>query len=104
VIIRAILAVVLAFSIAMLPAIGGAAVASQSSVSSTSVSNGQDGMPCNQSMDDCKSSAGCALKCFNFSDAIVPELLPPRSDPEPSFVPKALRSHASSPPFRPPPN
>jgi len=101
--IRVILAAMIAFSVAMLPAVGGAAVASKSSAASMSDPGSENGMPCDKAIGDCKTFAGCALKCFNFLETIAPELWPPASNTEPSFVAKAFRSHMNTPPFRPPP-
>lgn len=99
---RIILAALLSFSVAMVPAVGSAAIMSQSI--QASVSDG-GGMPCDNAAGDCKNFAGCALKCFNFTGAIVSALvlLPCPSGTELSFVEWALRPHISSPPTRPPP-
>jgi len=63
---RTILAALIAISVAMVPAMGGAAVSTKPV--EMSMSDNAD-MPC-CTPDDCKGSITCALKCFNFVGAI----------------------------------
>lgn len=100
--IRSVLAAVLALWIAILPAVGAAAFASQSS----GVAMSDDGgMPCNKQMDDGKALTACALKCFQLcaEDFISPLALPARHcETKRLFVTDALYSRPIVPPFRPP--
>jgi hypothetical protein len=99
--IRAVLAAVVALSIAVVPAVGGAAIASSSHISMSD----DEGMPCNKAMDDSKAIAACALKCFNFAGVVVVVPVLPSAyvvHLERSFITNTFRSHPTRPPFRPP--
>lgn len=102
--VRTILAVLIAISVAMLLATGGAAVLTKP-VDMSMAGHAQD-VPCCPS-DDCKGSTACALKCFNFIGIVPPDVavsLPYFVDAAlPSIVDSALRGHVSKPPTRPPP-
>jgi hypothetical protein len=98
---RTILAVVIAISVAVVPATGGTAI-STNPIEMAMVD--QTDMPCCPP-DDCKGSITCAFKCFNFVAITFPtpialshivDVLPP------SFVDGILHGHVS-PPAHPPP-
>jgi len=112
---RTILALLIALSVATLPAAGSAALAAQSADMSMSQPMSMSEsmsmpdcdhavMPCHKGMDGCQSMAACALKCFNFtqSDASIlrfPFVLAHRLF---AAAEAPARSQPSSPPFRPP--
>jgi len=99
--VRTILAGLIAISVAMVPATGGAAVSTNPV--EMSMANHAD-MPC-CAPDDCKGSVACALKCFNFVGTVFPcVIIPPQIDDAaaPFFVSDALHTHISSPPTHPP--
>ena len=118
---RTILALLLALSVAMLPAAAGAGVSSKSpetaDMSATDMSgtdmSGNDmsamdccphkANPCDQA-NDCGTMAACALKSFSFAGASWSTIVFPSS-----FATLAISfgggpppSQTSSPPFRPP--
>src|SRR4051794_2211872 len=101
---RTFLAFLIALSVAILPAAGGAAMVQKSAEISVSGPM-HDCCPgqTDQAMD-CASMAGCALKCFGFSGPMVSELGVPamlaRALPLPAS--QAVHSRAAAPPFRPP--
>jgi hypothetical protein len=113
---RTILALLIALSVAMLPAAGGAALVAKSADMSMSESDMsmsesmsmQDCdhavMPCHKGMDACQSMAACALKCFNFSQSGVSILRFPLVLTDRLFASAEAPapSQPSSPPFRPP--
>ena len=65
---RTILAALIAISVAMVPATGGAAISTKPVEMSMA---DQADMPCCPP-DDCKGSIACALKCFNFVATMFP--------------------------------
>jgi hypothetical protein len=100
---RVILVVLIASSVAMVPAAAGA-VCSTMPVEMSMLDHAD--MPCSNVPDDCKGSVACALKCFNFVGAIQPHIiiLALQLDSAlPSFANGALHPHVSSPPTHPPP-
>jgi hypothetical protein len=101
--VRTILAALIAISVAMVPAMGGAAVSTKPV--EMSMSDNAD-MPC-CTPDDCKGSIACVVKCLNFVGAVLPAMViavPNLVDAAPpSFVDSALRGHVISPPTHPPP-
>jgi len=107
--IRAIIVLLVAFSVAMLPVAAGIAAPEGTHSTSKLVTSAHDccdhdGMPVDNVIKDCQAAAGCASKCFSvcgvvFSSAIIH---PPVTGAEPSFVTKNFRSQTGSPPFRPP--
>jgi hypothetical protein len=106
-IIRTFFAVLIALSVAALPAVGGGAFASPSqdaAMASMDDCPHHQRAPSDKAMDDCCAMAACALKCFNFSGFAVSDLVYPSrvATIEPPLVSEALRSHTGSPPFRPP--
>jgi hypothetical protein len=99
--IRTIVAGLIAISVAMVPATGGAAISTKP-VEMSMVD--QADMPCCPP-DDCKGTITCAFKCFNFVAAIFPApmLLSHFVDGLPSsFGVGTLHGHVT-PPAHPPP-
>ena len=109
VVIRAIIVLLVAFSVAMLPVAAGIAAPEGTHSTSKLVTSAHDccdhdGMPVDNVIKDCQAAAGCASKCFSvcgvvFSSAIIH---PPVTGAEPFFVTKNFRSQTGIPPFRPP--
>lgn len=98
---RTILAVVIAISVAMVPAAGGVAIPTKPVEMSMA---DQADMPCCAS-DDCKGSIACAFKCFNFVAATFPATIPLShivDGPPAFFADGTLHGHVS-PPAHPPP-
>src|SRR6266536_4028569 len=105
---RAILALVIALSVAILPATGGIAVAGHSAMSSAA--NGMSHSPCHhgsptdKAKNDCAAMAACGIHCFGVyglvSSTPTPFVLAVAI--EPSFSVHSFLPHAGSPPFRPP--
>ena len=99
---RTLLLILLALSLAALPAAGAAPVAAKSI--EMSMPGGAD-MPCCNA-DHCKDTIACALKCFSCLGVIFEAVVspPPTADKAlPSFAAGALHPHLSSPPTHPPP-
>jgi len=99
---RTILAVVIAISVATVPATGGAAISTKPV--EMSMANPAD-MPCCPATDDSKGSVACAFKCLSFVAAMFPPpvVLSPIADgPPPSLGVSALHGHVI-PPAHPPP-
>jgi hypothetical protein len=99
---RTLLLILLALSLAALPAAGAAPVAAKSI--EMSMPDGAD-MPCCNA-DQCKDSIACALKCFSCLGAIFEAVVSPRPTADTalrSFAAGALHPHLSSPPTHPPP-
>jgi hypothetical protein len=98
---RAILAALIAISVAMVPATGGAM-----SIKSIEMSMAdQADMPCCPPLDDGKTSVACAFKCLNFVAAMFPPpvVLPLIDDgPPSSSTDDTLYGHVSSPTHPPP--
>lgn len=107
---RTIVALLIALSVAVLPAAASAGV-SVKSLEAAVMSMTEDmpdccphkANPCEKAMDDCAAMATCALKCFSFvgtsaiitfPSAFAKMTAPPSADP--------FLSQAGSPPFRPP--
>ena len=107
-IVRTILAALVAFSIAIVPATGGVAVSIKKSVD-MSMSDNADApcCPCCNGQNNSKHSVGCALKCLNFVAAVLPAMIVTKmylvDAAPPSIVVEALRGYTSSPPTHPPP-
>ena len=118
---RAVLAALIALSVALGPAAGGFAVASmtespKAGPPSKSLETPQitelsaadccdhDGMPVGSMNDKCQAAAGCAAKCFSlygitFSAVVLP---PDIGEPEPLMASQSLDSRTGTPPFRSP--
>ncbi len=114
---RTILALLVALSVAMLPAAAGAGVSSKSphraDMSMTKDMSMTEAMPdccphmanpCDRAMDDCGTMAGCVLKSFSFAGtsssiivfpAIFAKVIAP-------IERNPLSSQTGTPPFRPP--
>src|SRR5512132_1780337 len=99
--VRTTLVALIAISVAIVPATGGAAI----SIKPVEMSMADQGdTPCCPP-DDCKGSIACAFKCFNFVAAIFPAAnsLPYIVDgPPQSFTDGTLHGYVS-PPTHPPP-
>jgi hypothetical protein len=98
---RTILAALIAISIALLPATGGAAASKPVKMSITN----QTDMPCCPPPDDGNGSVACAFKCCNFIAIMFPTALalsPAAKAPLASFTEGTLRGHISSPTHPPP--
>ena len=106
---RTILALLIALSVAMLPAAGGAGVKSPAPAGMSVMEDMPDccphkADPCEKAMDDCAAMATCALKCFSFaatasSIIVFPSTLASMMTP---FAANPFASQTGSPPFRPP--
>jgi hypothetical protein len=108
---RTILALLIALSVAMLPAAGGAGAnvrsphpADMSAMEDMPDCCPQKANPCEQAMDDCAAMATCALKCFSFAGAassiiVFPSTFASMTIP---FAANPFASQPGSPPFRPP--
>jgi hypothetical protein len=107
---RAILAILIALSVAMLPAAGLAVVSSQSAApADMSMTDDMDccphkANPCEKAMEDCATMATCALKCFSFAGTLSSTIVFPSTSAKmtASFAANPLSSQTGSPPFRPP--
>ena len=106
---RTILAIVIALSVAALPAAGAAVVSAQSAAAADmSMTEDMDccphkGNPCEKAMEDC-AMATCALKCFSFAGTLSSAIVFPSSAAQmtASFANNPFCSQTGSPPFRPP--
>jgi hypothetical protein len=109
--VRTILAILMALSVAMLPAAGAAGFKLKSQ-DATEISASEPmhdccpprTNPCGKVMDDCGSMATCAVKCFNYSSDVSSLLVYPftLADMTPLFESIGFHSQTGSPPFRPP--
>lgn len=105
---RAILVAVVAFAVAALPIEGGMVRAEAAGVSATAMP--ADCCPHAKSCekraaDDCGSTAGCALKCFNFSGITVSGVvakLNTEATVNPGLARLSPRSNPTAPPLPPP--
>jgi hypothetical protein len=118
---RTILALLLALSVAILPAAAGAGVSPKSPETADMSSTDMSGTdmsatdmsamdccphktnPCDQA-DDCATMAACALKCFSFAGTPWSVIVFPSSFAKLAapFADKSFPSQTGSPPFRPP--
>ena len=122
---KIILALLVSFSVAILPAVGGAAMFTRAAVAAASQQTGVDGsgvasdpMAMTQPMDDdcphgkapcdqgknCASTLMCAIHCFNFTPVEGAEIVFPLTVAGKilSFTERAGPSAIGAPPFRPP--
>ena len=105
---RTILALLIAASVAMLPAVAGAALKVKSmETAEMSVSEPMHDCcphPCDKTIEDCLSMAACALKCFGFAPTSFSQLAHPLmlASTMPDFASGVLHSQTGHPPFRPP--
>ena len=108
---RTILALLVALSVAMLPAAGGAGV-SVKSPEPADMSMMEDmtdccphkANPCEKAMDDCAAMATCVLKCFSFAGTLSSIIVFPSAGAKMAafFANNPFSSQTGSPPFRPP--
>jgi hypothetical protein len=99
---RAILAALIAISVATVPATGGASISTKPL---EMLMADQADMPCCPPADDAKASVACAFKCLNFFAAMFPATvaLSHIADELPmSFADSTLHGHIN-PPTPPPP-
>src|ERR1043166_3869435 len=103
---RTILALLIAASVAMLPAAAGAGLKVKSTeTAEMSVSEPMDDCcphPCDKAVDDCLSMAACA--CFGFATTSFSQLVYPSvlASMMPAFASGVFHSQTGHPPFRPP--
>jgi hypothetical protein len=107
---RTIVALLIALSVAILPAAGSVGVSAKSL--ETAVTSATEDMPdccppkanpCEKAMDDCAAMATCVLKCFSFLVPSAVIVFPSAfAKMTASFTANPFCSQASSPPFRPP--
>jgi hypothetical protein len=103
---RTILVALVAMSVALLPVAGGMVVAKSPVLTAAQSDCCAQGQPCQQKgTKDCGSLAGCALKCFSLSVAVVG---PPAATMAASALAKFARiaqtfpSASDNPPLPPP--
>jgi hypothetical protein len=107
---RTILAFLVALSLAMLPMSRVFAMISDQATAATEVAASQDhhcdhdGIPTDNGMKDCQTTADCAAKCANayavvFDGVMIPA---PIGGMESSFVSNPFDSLPANPPYRPP--
>jgi hypothetical protein len=105
--VRTILAALIAISVAVVPVAVEAAVTTTPAKMSMSVDADMPCCPCCNEQDTSKTSATCAFKCINLVGAVCPAMIVIRlhliEAVPPSFVNDTLRGHVSSPPTHPPP-
>jgi hypothetical protein len=114
---RTILTLLIAISVALLPAAGGAAVAVKSSdmaaMTAARAMPASGDMaeccphqtnPCGKAADNCASMAACALKWFNFCGTDFSALIfpPVGSALKPLLMSQNVPTQSGAPPFRPP--
>jgi hypothetical protein len=108
---RTILAVVIALSIAALPAAAGcitvvksAPQTLQSAMPDDCDHHGSSPAHGSKTMDDCASMGLCAAKCFNYAGLTLPHVMlgPTGSALQPVANGDLVVSQIGSPPFRPP--
>jgi hypothetical protein len=104
---RTILIALIALAVALLPMAAGMAVAMPQDASFTAAPADccPNGKPCEKKTDDCGSVAGCAIKCFNLTGAVVVPFaaaLTPSDLEKPSLALQGFRSMAENPPLPPP--
>jgi hypothetical protein len=105
---RTILAVLIALSVAILPAAGAAVASTQSGPAGMSMTDDMDccphkANPCDKA-DDCGTMATCALKCFSFAGTPSSIFVFPSTFAKmtASFAANPLSSQTGTAPFRPP--
>ena len=108
---RTIFALLIALSVALLPAVGGAAfkLKSQKMTEMSAAEPMDDCCPhaatlCDKTMGDCGSMAACTLNCLGFAGGVSSQLVYPvtLANTVPLFESGVLRSEMGSLPFRPP--
>ena len=109
-IVRTILAILIALSVAMLPTASGAAftLKVQDDTEMLAAEPMHDccppeANPCDKTKADCGCMAACAMKCFGYSGSASPLMyLPTHADTMSLFENTDFQSQTASPPFRPP--
>jgi hypothetical protein len=109
-VVRIVLALLVALSVAVLPAAGGVgAVAKSTEMADTAAMDDMDccphkANPCDKAMDGCSSMATCVLKCFTFSGTAASTVIFASHGAQlsPAFGANRFNSQTGSPPFRPP--
>jgi len=109
---RTILTLLIALSVAMLPAVAGSNIAlkltDMTEMADMADMAAMDDMDCcphkAKPCDDCSSMATCQLACFGFSATASSNVIFPRvtASLSPLSGANAFRSQIGSPPFRPP--
>jgi hypothetical protein len=113
---RTVLALLIALSVAMLPAAGVVGADAKSmdmggmvGMTDMSAMEGMDccpheAIPSDKSTNGCTCMAMCALSCFSFAEAAWSPVIFPSdaADLTPAFEVNSFSSLAGSPPFRPP--
>jgi hypothetical protein len=107
---RTIVTLLIALSVAMLPAAGSAGVSVKSpEAAGISMTEGMPDCcphkanPCEKATDVCAAMAACALKCFSFLGTSAVIVFPSAfAKMTASFAANPFSSQAGSPPFRPP--
>lgn len=101
--IRVILAVLISFAVAVIPAAAAGAAVAENPAVHVAMSDASD-MPCDKAAPgDCKNVAICILKCFNYVGCEPAAMLPSFGVPiERCFIQPAVISYIDSPPTRPP--
>ena len=107
---RTILALMIVFSVALLPTAGAATFKLKpQEMTEMSASEPMDccppaANPCDKSMGDCASMAACMVNCLSYAGGESSPLVYPVTLAAlmPLFESGILHSHTSSPPFRPP--
>lgn len=101
---RIVLALLIALSVALLPAAGGAVAASSPVAIEHSDCCPSADTPCDKAMDGCASMAPCALKCFSLTATPLTAMAVPA--PVRAVLPMRVAEHPDPqrgvPPFRPP--
>ena len=107
---RTIVALLIALSVAILPAAASAGMTVKSPdaagiylTEDMSDCCPHKVSPCEKAMDDCGAMAACALKCFSFLGTSAGIVFPSAfAKMTASFAANPFSSQAGSPPFRPP--
>jgi hypothetical protein len=105
---RAILVALIALSVAMLPVAGNVAraMSTEAAFGAAHVDCCPHGKPCDKgTTNDCDSMAGCALKCFSFSGAVVAPSAVNRAElptETSALVVQSFSSSSDNPPLPPP--
>jgi hypothetical protein len=115
-IVRTILAVVLAVSVAVMPAAAGALAAAGATPDASAATlhsaampddcahHHAPGDPDSKSTDHGAALAGCVVHCFTYAGTVVPGIaLTPKASPlQPLFDTGRVAANIAAPPFRPP--
>jgi hypothetical protein len=105
---RTILAIIIALSVAVLPAAGGIGKspkpADMSMMEDMTDCCPHKANPCEKAMDDCAAMATCVLKCFSFAGTLSSIIIFPSASAKIAtfFANNPFSSQTGSPPFRPP--